>query len=110
MTFNEYQQLAQRTANTDIRVGKLINGMLGLFGESGECADLIKKHVFQGHGLDEAHLAEELGDVLWYIAETASGLGVNLETIAQNNIDKLRRRYPDGFDAQRSINREACEE
>ena len=107
MTFNEYQTLAQRTANADIRVGKLINGMLGLFGESGECADLIKKHVFQGHNLDEAHLAEELGDVLWYIAETASGLGVNLETIAQNNIDKLKKRYPDGFDAQRSINREA---
>lgn len=106
MTMNDYQQLAQRTANTKVPSAKIENGLLGLFGEGGECADTLKKYLYQGHELDKKHMIEELGDVLWYCAELASGLGVSLEDVAQWNIDKLRRRYPEGFSAERSINRE----
>jgi NTP pyrophosphatase (non-canonical NTP hydrolase) len=79
---------------------------MGLNGEAGECIDLLKKHLFQGHKLDKDKLTEELGDVLWYCAELACGLSVTLEEVAQRNIEKLKKRYPEGFDAERSINRE----
>ena len=106
MTMNDYQDLAQRTANTSTPSAKIENGLLGLFGEGGECADTLKKYLFQEHELDKAHMIEELGDVLWYCAELACGLGVTLEEVATKNIGKLRRRYPEGFSAERSINRE----
>ena len=105
MTMNEYQRLAQRTSNTTTYSGKLENAILGISGEGGECADLFKKYLFQGHELDKAKLAEEVGDLLWYIAELASGLGITLEELAQRNVDKLKGRYPDGFDPERSIHR-----
>ena len=96
MNFNEYQKLAQRTSNSKTPTGKLENGCLGLAGESGECCDLLKKFFFQGHELD---------DVLWYIGETAAGIGVTLEEVAIHNIEKLKTRYPDGFSAERSLHR-----
>lgn len=106
MTANEYQALAMRTSNKDLLpVGHLINGALGLAGEAGEVADLVKKCEFQGHTLDEEHLAKELSDVCWYLAETATAIGYNLEDIFQMNIEKLRKRYPDGFDTERSQHR-----
>ena len=105
MTLNEYQTAAQRTSAHEDALWKLENGLLGLFGEGGECADILKKALFQGHALDKEHMAKELGDVMWYVAEVASGLGMNLEEIAQMNIDKLKARYPDGFDPEKSIHR-----
>ena len=106
MKINEYQKLALRTAST-LEPDKLVlNGALGLNGESGEVADHIKKHLFQGHELDKNNLAKELGDICWYIAIMAEGLGYDLETIMQMNIDKLRKRYPQGFEAERSLHRE----
>jgi NTP pyrophosphatase (non-canonical NTP hydrolase) len=84
----------------------LINGALGLTGEAGEVADIIKKHTMQGHDLDCEHIAKELGDVLWYVAETATAIGYDLETIMQMNIDKLMKRYPEGFSSERSQDRE----
>lgn len=107
MTINEYQSLAQRTSNKSLSdYDKIRNGCYGLCGESGECIDLLKKHEFQGHELNEEKLIDELGDVLWYIAQTASGLGIGMDDIAHRNIAKLRVRYPEGFDSDRSINRE----
>ncbi|MDD3029812.1 MAG: nucleoside triphosphate pyrophosphohydrolase family protein [Alphaproteobacteria bacterium] len=106
MNFTEYQKFAQRTSNTSSAAEKIRNGILGLSGETGECADLLKKHLYQGHDLDKKHMAEELGDVLWYAAEIATGLGLTLDEIAQSNLDKLWKRYPHGFDADRSIHRE----
>lgn len=106
MTLNEYQALAQRTSNTTTRNDSLFNAMFGLCGEVGELADHVKKHLFQGHEFDKAHMIEEAGDVLWYLAELARALGVSLEVFAQANIQKLRIRYPSGFDAERSINRD----
>ena len=106
MNLNEYQQLAQRTSgDTRPASDKIRNGVLGMCGEAGECADMLKKYFFQGHELNREKLAEEVGDVLWYIAEAAAGLGVSLEEIAQRNIDKLKARYPQGFDPERSIHR-----
>jgi NTP pyrophosphatase (non-canonical NTP hydrolase) len=78
---------------------------MGLNGEAGECIDLIKKHLFQGHTLNEEHIAKELGDIAWYLAISADAIGYDLETIFQMNINKLKDRYPDGFDSELSINR-----
>jgi len=105
MTLNEYQALAQRTSNTCTPSDKIENGLLGLFGEGGECADIYKKYMFQEHELDLKDLAKELGDVLWYVAELATGLGMRLEYIASMNIEKLKNRYPEGFDPEKSIHR-----
>lgn len=108
MTINEYQLEAMRTAPEFILLSQLqglTNTALGLCGESGEVADLIKKHLHQGHDLDTEHMAKELGDVAWYLALGATVIGYDLEDILQMNIDKLRARYPDGFDAERSQHR-----
>lgn len=107
MTINEYQIAALRTANGMNHDSKdmLTNGVMGLCGESGECVDLMKKHLFQGHELDTAHLAKELGDVAWYLAVAAYAIGYDLETILQMNVDKLKERYPNGFEAEKSLHR-----
>lgn len=108
MHVNEYQELALRTARKDLDSTQLLlNGALGLAGESGEVVDAIKKHLFQGHWLDKMHIAKELGDVAWYLAIASSALDIDLETILQMNIDKLKARYPDGFESDRSVNRKA---
>ena len=109
MRANDYQKAALRTASTLEPKDLVLNGALGLAGESGEVADHIKKHLFQGHALDKENLAKELGDICWYIAIMAEGLGYDLETIMQINIDKLKKRYPNGFEAKRSLHREENE-
>lgn len=107
MTINEYQVAAMRTSGKNLTTAEhLLNGALGLTGESGEVADLVKKSMFQGHKWDFDHIAKELGDVCWYIAETATAIGYDLETIMQMNIDKLLARYPDGFSTEKSQHRE----
>lgn len=105
MTINEYQIAALRTEPTDNPYPRILNGVMGLNGEAGECIDLVKKHFFQGHDLNEEHVAKELGDVAWYLAVSADAIGYDLETIFQMNIDKLKARYPEGFDADLSVHR-----
>lgn len=106
MTINEYQVAALRTTNPALtKMEQLQNGVMGLNGEAGECIDLIKKHLFQCHTLNREHIAKELGDIAWYLAISADAIGYDLETIFQMNIDKLKARYPDGFDSELSINR-----
>lgn len=106
MTLNEYQQLALRTEAGMLKdYPRIFNGLMGLNGEAGECIDILKKHLFHGHELDKQHVAKELGDVLWYVAQSADALGYTLEEIAQINVDKLMARYPDGFEVERSLNR-----
>lgn len=109
MNANEYQQLALRTESHDYTCDnpRLLQGLMGLCGESGEALDLFKKHLFHGHYFDEVHLAKELGDVAWYLAISADALGYSLDEIFEMNIDKLRKRYPDGFDSEKSIHRKA---
>ena len=107
MRVNDYQEKALRTAAKNFTpIQQLVDGVMGLNGESGECVDVLKKHLFQGHDLDVEQMALELGDVAWYIAVSADALGYDLETILKMNIEKLKKRYPDGFEAGRSINRE----
>ena len=106
MTINEYQELAMRTLNPNLsQKDILINGVMGLCGESGEAIDLVKKHLAQGHELDKEHLAKELGDIAWYLAEAATALDIPLEDIFQANIEKLKKRYPEGFETERSLSR-----
>lgn len=103
MDVNEYQRLAMATLNPELnRRDVLINSVMGLCGESGEAIDLVKKWMAQGHALDRERLAGELGDVAWYLAEAATALDIPLEDIFRANIEKLKRRYPEGFDAERS--------
>lgn len=103
---NDYQIKALRTASKLSKHDLIYNGVLGLNGESGELADLLKKSMFQGHPMNHDKMVEELGDVLWYVAILAKGLGMNLSEVATRNIEKLMKRYPEGFDAERSINRD----
>lgn len=106
MTIKEYQKLAMTTLNPALsNKDVLINGVMGLCGESGEAIDIVKKWLAQGHELDKEKLAKELGDICWYLAETATALDLSLEEIMAANIEKLKKRYPDGFEAERSIHR-----
>ena len=108
MTINEYQQRAMATLNPKLTERDvLINSVMGLCGESGEAIDIVKKWLAQGHKLDRTHLAKELGDIAWYLAEAATALGMPLEDILRANLEKLERRYPDGFSTERSVGREA---
>ncbi|MGN0752967.1 MAG: nucleoside triphosphate pyrophosphohydrolase family protein [Aristaeellaceae bacterium] len=107
MDVNAYQKEAMTLLNPALTEQEvLLNALMGLCGESGEAIDLMKKHLYQGHDLDREKLVKELGDVAWYLAEAATGLGVDLSEVLQGNLDKLHARYPDGFDTRRSRHRE----
>lgn len=105
MDFNQYQRLSSRTANGKPGEDLLTNFALGISAESGEVADLIKKYRFHGHPLDRANLIKELGDVLWYLSQVANLAAIDLDEVAQANIAKLMKRYPDGFSSADSIKR-----
>ena len=106
MNINDYQALAMTTLNPALsRKEVLINSVMGLCGESGEAIDIVKKWLAQGHELDKEHLAKELGDIAWYLAEAATALDIPLEDILQANLDKLKKRYPEGFETRQSLTR-----
>lgn len=107
MEMKEYQSLAMRTLNRELdKKEVLTNSVMGLCGESGEACDIVKKHLFHGHELDREALIKELGDIAWYLAECAEALDISLDEVLERNIEKLRKRYPEGFSSERSINRE----
>lgn len=127
MTGKEYQTLAMRTNDggcferlqssmgidyelvepwSETMTADLINGVMGLCGESGEFADIVKKLIFHKHPIDINSLKKELGDVMWYVAMCCNALNISLDDVMQGNIDKLKKRYPDGFSTDASINRE----
>lgn len=106
MQINEYQTLAMTTLNKELTKKEiLVNSVMGLNGEAGEAIDIVKKHLFHGHELNKEELIKELGDVAWYLAEAAYALDIDLETILIKNIEKLKKRYPEGFSKENSINR-----
>lgn len=106
MNGNEYQKLAMKTLNPSLNKKEvMINAVMGLCGESGEVSDIVKKHLFQGHELDVEKIKKELGDVLWYIAEMCEALDLELDKVMEANIEKLSKRFKDGFTVEESINR-----
>ena len=105
MQMNEYQALAARTVNQKLEpVQVAFHALHGMVGEIGEIHSLYQK-TYQGHELKEEHLKKELGDLLWFISEYCMAMGWTLEEVAQMNIDKLKARYPEGFDADKSLHR-----
>lgn len=130
MQGNEYQKLAMRTndkRSTDrllnkindlkignrgedtpeIELGGVLNAALGLSGEVGELNDMLKKWIFHEKQLDTEHLKREIGDIYWYLALICDSFELNLDEIMQINIDKLKARYPKGFDTYRANHRQA---
>lgn len=127
MNASEYQKLAMRTNDRKATdrlleliddnqivsgddliipdIGGLLNGCLGLAGESGETLDMVKKWIFHEKELDLEHFKKELGDVMWYMAMICEAMEMNLNEIMQMNVDKLKARYPEGFDTVRANNR-----
>jgi NTP pyrophosphatase (non-canonical NTP hydrolase) len=123
MTGNMYQVLANRTNDGkasarlqdslnyyeerfELDIGGIINACVGLSGEVGELNDIVKKWIFHQKELNEVHLKKELGDVMWYVAMLCESMGWNLDDVLQMNVDKLKARYPDGFDIERANNRQ----
>jgi len=105
LDINEYQRLAARTDTPMETIDGILNAVMGMVGESAETMEHMKKVVFQGHKLDVDKLIEEAGDTLWYIAKLARVCGITLEELAVRNIEKLKKRYPDGFKVENSVNR-----
>ena len=106
MEGNVYQKLAMKTVNPELtKKDMLVNGVMGLNGESGEVIDVVKKHMFQGHDLDVDKIKKELGDVMWYVAEVCEALDLSLDEVMETNITKLSNRFKNGFTKEESINR-----
>ena len=111
MRANEYQKLAARTLIdkpdreiTDDEI-MIIWNAIGLAGEAGEVVDTIKKAIFHQHGLNQTQLIKEIGDVLWYVAALCTKLGIDMESVMIQNIEKLKRRYPNGYSSEDSRSR-----
>ena len=94
MDLNEYQQQAAGTAvyQDQKTVDGLTYAVLALCGESGELANKLKKHLRAGTPVDADVLADELGDVLWYVSAVAKELGRTLDSVADQNLRKLAAR------------------
>lgn len=130
MNANKYQKLAMRTNdgkasdrligkmqeydmkfandhsdNDCVDIGGIFNACLGMSGEVGEFNDMIKKWVFHEKELDMEHAKKEAGDILWYVVMLCESFGWNMDEIMQMNVDKLKARYPEGFDVERANNR-----
>lgn len=105
MTGNEYQKLASRTINPELKkVENEFHALHGMVGEIGEIHSIYQKE-YQGHSMDIEHLKKEVGDLLWFIAEYCTANEWNLEDIMQMNIDKLKERFPEGFEVEKSLRR-----
>lgn len=106
MNTNEYQNAVMRTCGQAEYHERLTMGAMGIAGEAGEICDLLKKHLFHAHGLDFGKTQEEIGDLMWYVALLCNTLGLTIENVMAANIEKLKRRYPQGFSSESSINRQ----
>ena len=107
MTGNEYQRLASRTINKELTNQELeVHALHGMVGEIGEIHSIYQK-TYQGHDIENEfeHLTKEVGDLMWFIAEYCTACGWYLDDIMQQNIEKLKARYPQGFDAEHSLHR-----
>jgi NTP pyrophosphatase (non-canonical NTP hydrolase) len=108
MDLRQYQEEAEKTSGaygSEVKEIRQLFALISLLGELGEFANLVKKKYRHGHGILDVELRAELGDVLWYLAETCSAFGFDMNQIAVQNLDKLQRRYPNGFSSEASKNR-----
>lgn len=98
MNLKDYQEFAALgILPATLEREPIIGFALGLAGETGEVVDDIKKKYFHGRNIDVQHTLEELGDVMWYVANVANQMGASLEEILDANAEKLRKRYPDMY-------------
>ena len=105
LTAEEYQRLAARTINTENSLTEMeFHALFGMCSEIGELQGIYQK-IYQGHRPSKEHMQKELGDLLWFIAEYCTARGWELEDIMQKNIEKLKARYPEGFESERSLHR-----
>lgn len=106
MDFSTYQTLARRTQNPVLTPDeKLLHALCGLASEVGEVMSIHQHSVQDGTRINREELANEISDCLWFLAELCDRHGLDLDNIARLNIEKLKKRYPDGFDEERSIHR-----
>ena len=111
LAFTTYQLSTARTDRADVPPrDRIANHAMGLAGETGELVDAIKKRLFHGHDLDRTKVREEIGDVLWYLARLAADFDLDLGACAEANVEKLRRRYPEGFSEAASVARVDAQE
>lgn len=106
MNTAEYSNEAMKTAPQELNDReKQLNAVIGLVGESAEILDVYKKILYQGHPFDKDKVIDELGDTLWYANLLINALGTTWEEVFDTNIKKLRKRYGETFDAEKSIHR-----
>ena len=106
MDFREYQALARRTQNKELMpVERRLHALHGMSAEVGEIHSIFQK-FYQGHPIKYDELKAELGDLMWFIAELCDVISADMDEVAQGNIDKLTKRFPEGFDAERSVHRD----
>jgi len=104
VSFQEKKKVAEKTGKMST---VLLNKKVFYLVESvGKCTDLIKKHLFQGHSLEKDKLTSEIVYIFGLLAVLSCETGYKLSDIAENNVQKLKKRYPDGFSTEKSINRE----
>ena len=113
MTPAEYIKNAIRTETQQYLFGTtgditapIEHGVMGLVTESAELMSLVKKSKIYGKALDRVAMAEEAGDVMWYLALLANELGISFEDLWEMNIKKLKQRYPEKFTAEQALNRD----
>lgn len=105
MTMDGYRMLAARTINKKLDAAEVeMHALHGMVGEVGEIHSIYQK-AYQGHEFSDEHLKKEIGDLMWMIAELCTARAYSLSEICQMNIDKLKARYPEGFDKERSLHR-----
>lgn len=125
MKANDYQALAMRTndgmsndrlakkvadsADSNIELGLMVQAAFGLSGEVGELNDIIKKWIFHEKEMDWEHFEKEIGDICWYIAAMCKAINVDFSDVLQKNVDKLKSRYPEGFDVFLANHRKASD-
>lgn len=97
---------AMNTRLNDDGLKRLLHAGIGLSTESGEFLDALKKHIFYGKELDKVNLAEEMGDLFWYMAIVADELGFEFEEVMERNITKLKARYGDKFSEEKAEKRD----
>jgi len=106
MCINEYRKQVKRTVNKELgRNDQLYNFLFGLTGEVGELVNYFKKIAYQGHEYMEDYAKEEIGDIFWYLINLCNILEFDVHDVLDGNIDKLKKRYPNGFSVNDSIYR-----